>query len=305
MLLVLTLSLLIGLLLGLFGGGGSILTVPMLIYVLHLQPKQAIATSFVAIGVASLLALLPHARRGAVCWRSGFSFGVAGMFGAFAGGRIAAQFPGEVLLLLFGLVALISGVLMLRPKADVVKIKAIAPDIPICPLRLPLLLLIFDGVAVGALTGMLGVGGGFLIVPALTLLIGLPMAAAVGTSLLVIAMNAGAGLIGLGWEVGLQADLTVAVAGGVIAGSMLGSWGAARLSPRWSRRAFGIMVLLVAGYMLAQVGIAPLLSLLQSCSAEPRLLGKAIVVLLLAGLLVHIAYWVHHLDRISPTSTIS
>jgi uncharacterized membrane protein YfcA len=82
MILTLALSIVIGLLLGLLGGGGSILTVPMLVYVLHLEPKNAIVTSFVVVGISSLMALIPHARRGSVCWKSGLLFGVTGMVGA-------------------------------------------------------------------------------------------------------------------------------------------------------------------------------------------------------------------------------
>lgn len=297
MLTTLMLSLVIGLLLGLFGGGGSILTVPMLIYLLHVDAKQAIATSFVAVGVASILALQPHARRGAVCWRSGFGFGAAGMIGAFAGGRLAANFPAELLLLLFGLVALVSGVLMMRRSSCDAAPSQADGSMSICPVRLPILRLLFDGVAVGALTGMVGVGGGFLIVPALTLLVGLPMAGAVGTSLLVIAMNALAGLIGLGGQIGLDPALMLPVAAGVMVGSGLGAWGAGRLSPNWSRRIFATMVMLVAVYLLSQVIGQALLSELMSLLTADRAIGKLLVALLLAGLVLNIGYWIHRLDR--------
>jgi len=112
MLLTLSLSALIGLLLGLLGGGGSILTVPMLVYLLHVGTKAAIVTSFVVVGMFSLLALI--ARRHSVCWKSGVFFGLTGMLCAFGGGRFAGQLSGEVLMTLFGLVCLLTGLFMLR-----------------------------------------------------------------------------------------------------------------------------------------------------------------------------------------------
>ncbi|MDD1622134.1 MAG: sulfite exporter TauE/SafE family protein [Methylococcaceae bacterium] len=250
MILTLTLAIGIGLLLGLLGGGGSILTVPMLVYLLHVEPKTAIVTSFVVVGVSSLIAMIPHARRGHVCWKSAVVFGLAGMAGAFGGGRLACHMSGDVLMVLFGLVTLLTGAAMVFNKRQA---EPVAEQIvSMCPLNLPFLRLLFDGLLVGGLTGLVGVGGGFLIVPALTLLVGLPMQAAIGTSLLVIVMNAVAGLGGYANHVALDVPLTLIVTGGSVFGSLLGAWLSKSLSPAALRRGFGWFVILVAAYVLSQ-----------------------------------------------------
>ena len=296
MLTTLGLSLLIGLALGLLGGGGSILTVPMLVYVLHTEPKQAIVTSFVVVGISSLMALIPHARRNTVCWKSGLLFGVAGMAGAFSGSRLAVGFPSQLLMLMFGLISLTIGLLMLRGRgvkpADVAPAQALGS----CPLHLPLLRVLFDGFWVGGLTAMVGVGGGFMIVPAMTLLIGLPMQAAVGTSLLVIAMNAAAGLIGYGQHMQLDLGFTALVAAGTVSGSFLGAWCSRFISPSVLRRSFAVMVILVAVYVLSQTLTNELVELLESWLMDKVILGKVAVALLLLWLLGLIAYWVHKID---------
>ncbi|MGZ4999981.1 MAG: sulfite exporter TauE/SafE family protein, partial [Methylomonas sp.] len=162
MLLTLGLSVVIGLLLGLLGGGGSILTVPMLVYMLHVEPKSAIATSFVVVGVSSLMAMIPHALRGSVCWKSGVFFGLAGMAGAFGGGRLASHFSGDLLMAVFGLITLLTGAAMLVNKRSPAPLSEQVQAV--CPLRAPYLRLLFDGLFVGGLTGLVGIGGGFLIV---------------------------------------------------------------------------------------------------------------------------------------------
>jgi uncharacterized membrane protein YfcA len=250
MLLTLSLSIIIGLLLGLLGGGGSILTVPMLVYLLKVEPKTAIATAFVVIGSSSLVALIPHAKRAAVCWKSGLSFGLAGMLGAFSGGRLATHFPNEALMTLFGVISLIIGILMIRGMKAQASTSAIT--IRVCPLKLPFLRLLFDGFAVGCLTGMVGVGGGFMIVPALTLLVGLPMQGAIGTSLLIIAMNALAGLIGFSQNMTLDTELTLIITSGCLIGSLLGGYLSSYVNPQLLKRSFGGLVILVACYVLAQ-----------------------------------------------------
>ncbi len=300
MLLTLSLAVVIGLLLGLLGGGGSILTVPMLVYVLHVEPKLAIVTSFVVVGTSSLLALIPHARRGSVCWKSGVWFGVAGMGGAFGGGRMAAQFASDGLMILFGLVSLVTGLLMLRGKRDAVQGEGGA--LRICPLRVPLMRVLFDGFFVGALTGMVGVGGGFLIVPALTLLVGLPMQGAVGTSLLVIVMNALAGLSGYSGHVALDPSLTLLVGGGTIAGSAVGAWLSVHVKPEALRKGFGVMVVLVAAYVLSQALSAELLDEAAQWLGEAGGLGKVAVALLLLMLVVRVGRFIHKNDRVVFTA---
>ena len=192
MLLAASLSVLIGLALGLLGGGGSILTVPILIYALHMEPKTAIATSLLVVGVTSLVAVIPHARAGRVQWRTAWVFGGTGMIGAYAGGRVAAYLPSSLLLLGFAAMMLATAVAMIRGRQQrPVSAEAGGEACPtgMCaPVRSAL-----HGLIVGAVTGLIGAGGGFLVVPALALLGGLSMPVAVGTSLLVIAIKSLAG----------------------------------------------------------------------------------------------------------------
>lgn len=248
MTLVVILSLVIGLLLGLLGGGGSILTVPVLVYLVHIEPKTAIATSLVVVGVTSLAAVVNHARNGRVCWRTGLIFGIAGMVGAYGGGRLAAYVPGGVLLLLFAAIMFGTALAMLRGRrqnnveADAVK--------PICPADLPWLAIIFDGLMVGVLTGLVGAGGGFLVVPALNLLGGLPMHAAIGTSLLVIAMKSFAGLAGYITHVSIDLELVSIVTGVAIVGSVLGGLLSRHVSGQSLRRIFAVFVIAIACYLL-------------------------------------------------------
>jgi uncharacterized membrane protein YfcA len=245
MTLVIVLALLIGLLLGLLGGGGSILTVPVLVYLAGLEPKTAIATSLVVVGTTSVIAAIGHARGGRVCWKTGFVFGLAGMMGAYGGGRLAAFIPGHILLLLFAAVMLGTAAAMLRGRKE-----ERLPRGPICPRKLNLPAVLFDGLLVGALNGLVGVGGGFVIVPALNLLGGLPMHAAIGTSLLVIAMNSLAALAGYSTHVSIDLRLVGLVTGAAVAGSLVGGLLSKRLSGNILRRGFGIFVIAVAGYLL-------------------------------------------------------
>lgn len=248
--LTLSLSIVIGLLLGLLGGGGSILTLPMLVYLLHIEPKAAIFTTFVVVGVSSLMALIPHLRRSAVCWKSGLVFGGTGMLGAFCGGQLASFVSDSGLMTVFGLISLGTGSLMLLKKSTTNL--AFEKIIGYCPLKLPLLRLSLIGSLVGCLTGLVGVGGGFLIVPALSLLVGLPMQAAIGTSILVIAMNALAGFIAYSNQLTLDFTLTLIVTTGALLGSGIGAWLSHYLPANLLKRGFGLLVMMVAAYVLSQ-----------------------------------------------------
>ncbi|MEV0899504.1 sulfite exporter TauE/SafE family protein [Actinoplanes sp. NPDC049802] len=234
----------IGVSLGLLGGGGSILAVPLLVYVAGLPAKEAIATSLLVVGATSAVGVIPHARAGRVRWRTGLIFGLAGMTGAYAGGRVAAYLPGAVLLTGFALMMLATAIAMIRGRRS-------RPDRPV-PHELPVLRVIADGLAVGLVTGLVGAGGGFLVVPALALLGGLPMPVAVGTSLLVIAMKSFAGLAGYLAGVHIDWGLAAAVTTAAIAGSLLGGKLAARIREDLLRKAFGWFVLGMGAVVLAQ-----------------------------------------------------
>ncbi len=296
MVLTLGLSIVIGLLLGLLGGGGSILTVPMLVYMLHVEPKTAILTSFVVVGSSSLMALIPHARRSSVCWKSGLFFGLSGMAGAFVGGRFAVHFSADLLMGLFGLISLTTGLLMLRKAKSTHRSDAGQQAISVCPLRAPYFRLLFDGFFVGSVTGMVGVGGGFIIVPALTLLVGLPMQGAVGTSLMIIVMNAMAGLAGFSQHAALDLPLTAIVTAGALTGSAMGAVVSGYVKPAWLRRVFGLMVVAVGIYVLTQSLTEELFLSIEAWFSRSDSMRWTIAGLSLLLLVLAIGSWVHKTD---------
>ncbi|KHO23847.1 membrane protein [Mycolicibacterium setense] len=236
------LAVLVGVSLGLLGGGGSILTVPLLAYVAGMEAKEAIATSLLVVGVTSVVSMLSHARAGRVRWRSGLMFGAAGMAGAYLGGLLSYVVPGSVLLTAFTVVMIATGIAMIKGR------KACEPTTRTMPVARVLLM----GLGVGVMTGAVGAGGGFLVVPALALLGGLPMPVAVGTSLLVIAMNSAAGLAGHLSTVPIDWTIAGAVTAAAVLGSLLGTRLTAHVDPDAVRRAFGWFVLLMASLILGQ-----------------------------------------------------
>ncbi|MEN4399556.1 sulfite exporter TauE/SafE family protein [Mycolicibacterium senegalense] len=236
------LAVVVGVSLGLLGGGGSILTVPLLAYVAGMDAKQAIATSLVVVGVTSAVSTLSHARAGRVQWRSGLMFGAAGMVGAYLGGLLSYVVDGSVLLLAFTVVMVATGIAMIKGRT------ACEPTTRTMPVVKVLLM----GLGVGVVTGAVGAGGGFLVVPALALLGGLPMPVAVGTSLLVITMNSAAGLAGHLSTVPIDWTIAGAVTAAAVLGSLLGTRLTSRVDPDAVRRAFGWFVLLMASVILGE-----------------------------------------------------
>jgi hypothetical protein len=236
------LSLLIGVSLGLLGGGGSILTLPILVYVLDVEPKRAIAMSLFVVGVTSATGAVAHARAGRVRYRTGLVFGVTAMAGAYAGGQVARFVPATMLLVAFGALMLTTSLAMMRgrratgaPAADVKVGKVLG-----------------TGAAVGVVAGLVGAGGGFLIVPALALFGGLAMPEAVGTSLLVIALQSFAGFAGHAGHVQLDWTLSLIVTGAAVAGSFAGARLGRDLSPDALRRGFAWFVLAMALFLLGK-----------------------------------------------------
>ncbi|MEW2489228.1 sulfite exporter TauE/SafE family protein [Streptomyces sp. NPDC048411] len=247
---VIAASLFVGISLGILGGGGSILTVPILVYLAGQGTKEAIATSLFVVGVTSAAALIPHARAHRVKWRTGLAFGLVSMVGAYGGGRLAEYIPGTVLLIAFALMMLATAAAMLRTPR-----KAAAPRDT--HRELPLKHIVVEGLVVGAVTGLVGSGGGFLVVPALALLGGLPMSVAVGTSLLVIAMKSFAGLAGHLSGVQIDWGLALAVTAMAVVGSLIGGRFAGRIPQDTLRRAFGWFVVVMGVFVLSQqVGTA-------------------------------------------------
>ncbi|MEU3744269.1 MULTISPECIES: sulfite exporter TauE/SafE family protein [Streptomyces] len=243
--LVLVASVLIGVSLGILGGGGSILTVPILVYLAGQDTKEAIATSLFVVGVTSLVGLVPHARAGRVRWRTGLIFGAVSMIGAYGGGRLAEYIPGTVLLVTFALMMLATAAAMLRKSR---KAKAAKP----AHAELPVKHVIVEGLVVGAVTGLVGSGGGFLVVPALALLGGLPMSVAVGTSLLVIAMKSFSGLAGHLADIQIDWNLALMVTAAAVVGSLVGSRFAGRIPQDTLRKAFGWFVVVMGVFVLGR-----------------------------------------------------
>ncbi|RDI34311.1 sulfite exporter TauE/SafE family protein [Lentzea flaviverrucosa] len=244
--LVLTLlaAVVVGLALGVLGGGGSILTVPILVYLAGQEPKQAIAMSLFVVGVTSAVGAISHARAGRVRWRTGLVFGAAGMAGAYGGGRLAELIPGTWLLVGFAVMMIATAAAMIRGRRDGAPVKPHG--------ELPVGRVVVEGLAVGAVTGLVGAGGGFLVVPALALLGGLPMAIAVGTSLVVIAMKSFAGLAGYLATVHIDWKLAVMVTVAAVIGSMIGGRLTGLIPETVLRRGFGWFVLVMGGFVLAQ-----------------------------------------------------
>ena len=241
--LTVVLAVFVGISLGLLGGGGSILTVPLLAYVAGLDPKQAIATSLLVVGVTSAVGAITHARAGRVRWKIAAIFGVAAMAGAYAGGRLAHFIPGNILLIAFAAIMIAAAVAMLRGRREV-------SDESVGPL--PVAKILLQGAAVGMISGLVGAGGGFLLVPALALLGGLAMPAAVGTSLVVIAMQSFAGFAAhLSGET-IDWKLAGMVTGAAVAGSILGGYLTSYVQPATLRKAFGWFVLVMAAVVLAE-----------------------------------------------------
>lgn len=229
--------------LGLLGGGGSILTVPALVYLIGQTPQAAVTTSLAIVGANSALGAFFHRSQGTLNWHVALLFGGSGMIMSYLSAGISKQFPAYVLMVAFAALMLIVGIILVRQK------KAALAARPNEDLKL--WKVIVSGAAVGLLTGILGVGGGFLIVPALVMLVGLPMHHAVGTSLLVIAMNSAAGFLGHLDGTALDGALIVTFIAAGIAGTFAGSRLGKRLQPALLRQAFAIFVIGLAVLLLA------------------------------------------------------
>jgi hypothetical protein len=241
----LLLSAVIGFSLGLIGGGGSIITVPVLVYVIGVEPHQAIGMSLAVVGITSVIGAALHSRRDNVRWGIGLIFGGSGVFGAFFGARLTHLFSPSALLLLFAALMIVIALLMLKKKPH----ENNGNGTP----RLSLGKAIIAGLGVGGLTGFLGVGGGFLIVPALALFGGLVMKEAVGTSLVVIAINCAAGLLGqMQHGSGFDARVTMMVAALAAIGMLAGAAVSHNTSAERLNKGFAAFVLAVAVFLVAK-----------------------------------------------------
>jgi hypothetical protein len=243
-------GLLIGVLLGALGGGGSILTVPVLVYLLHQDAHAATAGSLLIVGITAAVGTIAHRRAGRVRLAPGIAFAVLSMAGSYAGTRLSASVPPDLLLSLFAGLMLAAAAAMLRPRPGTAGQRERAGGSTI-PRRI--LKIIAAATGVGLLTGFFGVGGGFVIVPALVLVLGFDMPAAVGTSLLVIAINSAAALAArLGGQVSLDWVLLAVFTAAALAGVLAGHRVASRVDPSRLTIGFTVLLIAVAGYSLAR-----------------------------------------------------
>ena len=241
------LAALVGISLGLMGGGGSILTVPIFVYVLGYDPKLAIAMSLPVIGVTSLAGAAGHWKAGNVHLRTAITFGLIAMVGAFAGARGARLLNGAVQLALLAVIMLMAAAMMLRsarrsPAGDDAQ--------PLPPRDMPAAQLVPVALGVGLITGLVGIGGGFLVVPALVLLARAPMKQAVGTSLVVIAMNSASGFAGYIGQVQVPWTFMIGFTAVAVAGILAGTWGVRFVSQRALKQAFALFLIVMGSFML-------------------------------------------------------
>jgi len=263
-------GLLMGLLLGALGGGGSILTVPVLVYLLRQEPHAATAGSLLIVGITAAGGMIAHRRAGRVRLAPGITFGVLGAAGSYAGTRLSSSVPPDLLLSLFAGLMLAAAAAMLRRRHGTAGQRERAAGRPPTPAQASGprmtwqragrgtvlrrgLKIIAAATGVGLLTGFFGVGGGFVIVPALVLVLGFHMPAAVGTSLLVIAINSAAALAArLGSQVSLDWPLLAVFTAAALAGVLAGNRVASRVDPSRLATAFTVLLIAVAAYSLAR-----------------------------------------------------
>lgn len=255
----------IGLSLGLIGGGGSVLAVPILVYVMGIAPRPAIAMTLVIVGAVSLIGAIPHGVQGNVNLKKAFMFGGATMLGAFLGAQLTRLpfITDTVQMVLFATMMVLAAGFMIR-KGDRQKPQPIVPHRPLTtgeadlslyppPLcRYCWLWFVSEGIGIGILTGLVGVGGGFAIVPALVLLGNTPIKEAIGTSLVIIAMNSVTGFLGYLGHVDLQWSLmgsfTLVASVGTLSGAYLSRF----VQAQQLQKSFGYFLLAVAAFVLFQ-----------------------------------------------------
>lgn len=239
-------AVLIGISLGVFGSGGSILTVPVLMYLLDMPATMAIASSLFIVAGISLFGSIPNIRNKRVSWPHVVLFGIPGMVGTYGGAWLGTLVDSVVQLSVFVILMIVAAVMMWRGNQT-----------PLVQGKINSGKVALDGIVVGVITGFVGVGGGFLIVPALVLLGGVPMAMAVGTSLLIIALKSLVGFakyyqvltaqqLSFDWLV-----IAIMIAGGV-AGSFLGAWIGDLLPKEKLQKTFSVFLVIMASVVLTQ-----------------------------------------------------
>jgi uncharacterized membrane protein YfcA len=239
-------ALLIGLVLSVLGSGGSILTVPVLLYLIGMQAELAIASSLCIVGAISLISSIGFIKQKKVSWPHVFLFGLPGMAGTYLGAWTSTFVTSDIQLTVFVMLMLIGAVMMWRNQSSRCKAG-----------ELNIIKILSQGLAVGVVTGFVGVGGGFLIVPALVLLGGIEMWLAIGTSLVIIAMNSLVGFVkyySLLSNKGLEFDwsvIAIMIAGGLV-GSIAGQWISQYLPKAILQKIFAVFLVMMALFMLSK-----------------------------------------------------
>ena len=239
---------LVGFSLGLVGGGGSILAVPLMVYVVGVgEPHVAIGTSAIAVAANAALNLSNHARGGTVVWSCALMFAAAGVAGAFGGSILGKMLDGQSLLALFALVMLVIAMLMLKTRT-----RLGLPDVKMSLTNLPAIVGL--GLVTGTMSGFFGIGGGFLIVPALMLATGMPIMNAVSSSLVAVTAFGLTTALSYAWSGLISWGLAALLVAGGIAGGLAGTYSAQHLSERRGalNTVFAVVIILVALYMLAR-----------------------------------------------------
>lgn len=242
-----------GIVLGLFGSGGSIIAMPALMYLLNVEAKSAIAMSMGIVAVTATISGWDNWRRGNVDLKVAMMFGLFGVIGTYGGARLGVYTPVQVQLTLFALVMYAAAWKMLQAKKQPIAQLATAGGPPLSEdenISAHMGHIAAHGVGVGVLTGLVGVGGGFLIVPALVLLSGIPMKLAIGTSLVIVAAKSYSGFAGYVGAVPVDWTVMALFTSVTVAGSFVGTRIAHRFSQETLKRSFGYFLVFVASYML-------------------------------------------------------
>lgn len=245
----------VGLVLGALGGGGSVLTVPALVFVLGLTAQEATTGSLIIVGITAASAALGHARAGHVQWRRGLVLAAAGVPAALLGTAANRLVDQDVLLLAFAALMLVAaiGMLITSPGSD----DDASEERRDRPLGGWLWLRVLAaGLLIGALTGFFGVGGGFVIVPVLVVVLHVPIATAVGTSLVVIALNSGVSLAARWGSASIAWEVIAPFTAAAVVGSFAGKRVADRLPAAALTRAFAVLLVLVAAYVAVRAMLA-------------------------------------------------
>lgn len=249
-------SLLIGLALGLFGGGGSILAIPVLVYLFEIEPVRASAYSLFIVGSASLLGTLAKQRDGLVDFRTGILFGIPSVATIFCTRKWFVPLLPDTLATLDGFTLtkrlLILGVFVVFMIASAMSMLRKNQPARLSATNIPLHLMILQGCAIGFVTGLVGVGGGFLIIPALIVLTNLPYKTAAGTSLLIIAMNSLIGFAGDVTNYSMDWTFLLTITGFALVGLLVGNSISKKVAAQSLKRALGWLILAISIFILAR-----------------------------------------------------